>query len=319
MPGNGLRTAALRRLRPRPVLRGALRLLRLRDLDRPDAPRRRLRRRVRARPRVARAAGAVPSRPVCSSVAARRRCFPPTASRASSARSGGPPAPRSPSSATRTPSTSRSSRATAPPVSRASPSVCSPCAFPCSRRSAGRTIRRTSRGPWPRPAVAGFETFNLDLIYGADGETLDDWRATLDAVLDLDPPHVSAYAPDRRTGDPARASRRGRSCAARRRRPGDQVRARRREARGGRVLVVRALELGAAGPRVPAQPPVLVPGRLPRDRLRGPRSHHGARRFGAALVERADAGALHRRRDGRLVARGRGGAARTPRPGPRSA
>jgi putative oxygen-independent coproporphyrinogen III oxidase len=42
--------------------------------------------------------------------------------------------------------------------------------------------------------VAGFETFNLDLIYGADGETLDDWRATLDAVLALDPPHVSAYA-----------------------------------------------------------------------------------------------------------------------------
>ena len=42
--------------------------------------------------------------------------------------------------------------------------------------------------------AAGFETFNLDLIYGAPGESTDDWRATLDGVLDLGPPHVSAYA-----------------------------------------------------------------------------------------------------------------------------
>jgi len=40
----------------------------------------------------------------------------------------------------------------------------------------------------------GFSSFNLDLIYGAAGESLDDWRRTLDAVTDLDPPHVSAYA-----------------------------------------------------------------------------------------------------------------------------
>jgi putative oxygen-independent coproporphyrinogen III oxidase len=40
----------------------------------------------------------------------------------------------------------------------------------------------------------GFETFNVDLIYGTVGESTDDWRATLDATLDLDPPHVSAYA-----------------------------------------------------------------------------------------------------------------------------
>ena len=45
---------------------------------------------------------------------------------------------------------------------------------------------------WARQA--GFTTFNLDLIFGTPGETLDDWRATLDAVLALDPPHVSAYA-----------------------------------------------------------------------------------------------------------------------------
>jgi putative oxygen-independent coproporphyrinogen III oxidase len=42
--------------------------------------------------------------------------------------------------------------------------------------------------------AAGFETFNLDLIYGGHGETADDWAATLDRALELDPPHVSAYA-----------------------------------------------------------------------------------------------------------------------------
>ena len=41
---------------------------------------------------------------------------------------------------------------------------------------------------------AGFESFNVDLIFGAPGATVDDWRATLDAVVALDPPHVSAYA-----------------------------------------------------------------------------------------------------------------------------
>ncbi len=40
----------------------------------------------------------------------------------------------------------------------------------------------------------GFERFNLDLIYGTVGESLDDWRATVDAALALDPPHLSAYA-----------------------------------------------------------------------------------------------------------------------------
>ncbi|MGH9247001.1 MAG: coproporphyrinogen-III oxidase family protein, partial [Acidimicrobiales bacterium] len=42
--------------------------------------------------------------------------------------------------------------------------------------------------------AAGFRRFNLDLIYGAAGETIEDWRVTLEEVLALDPPHVSAYA-----------------------------------------------------------------------------------------------------------------------------
>ncbi len=41
---------------------------------------------------------------------------------------------------------------------------------------------------------AGIGTFNLDLIYGGAGESLDDWCRTLDDALALDPPHVSAYA-----------------------------------------------------------------------------------------------------------------------------
>ncbi|MCC4248973.1 MULTISPECIES: radical SAM family heme chaperone HemW [Microbacterium] len=35
---------------------------------------------------------------------------------------------------------------------------------------------------------------SLDLIYGAPGESLDDWRASLDAATALGPDHVSAYA-----------------------------------------------------------------------------------------------------------------------------
>jgi oxygen-independent coproporphyrinogen-3 oxidase len=41
--------------------------------------------------------------------------------------------------------------------------------------------------------AVGLPTFNLDVIYGAAGETLDDWSATVDAVVALEPPHVSAY------------------------------------------------------------------------------------------------------------------------------
>jgi putative oxygen-independent coproporphyrinogen III oxidase len=39
----------------------------------------------------------------------------------------------------------------------------------------------------------GLPTFNLDIIYGAAGESLADWETTVRAVLELDPPHVSAY------------------------------------------------------------------------------------------------------------------------------
>ncbi|HEX6569417.1 MAG TPA: radical SAM family heme chaperone HemW, partial [Acidimicrobiales bacterium] len=42
--------------------------------------------------------------------------------------------------------------------------------------------------------AAGIPTFSVDIIYGAAGETVDDWRRTVEGVIGLDPPHVSAYA-----------------------------------------------------------------------------------------------------------------------------
>ena len=41
---------------------------------------------------------------------------------------------------------------------------------------------------------AGYRNLSLDLIYGANGETLDSWRRTLDETLPLAPDHISAYA-----------------------------------------------------------------------------------------------------------------------------
>ena len=41
---------------------------------------------------------------------------------------------------------------------------------------------------------AGFEQVNLDLIYGTPGETEEDWRASLQAVIAAYPDHVSAYS-----------------------------------------------------------------------------------------------------------------------------
>ncbi|HWM16091.1 MAG TPA: radical SAM family heme chaperone HemW, partial [Microbacterium sp.] len=40
---------------------------------------------------------------------------------------------------------------------------------------------------------AGLEV-SLDLIYGAPGESLDDWRTSLEQAIDLEPDHISAYA-----------------------------------------------------------------------------------------------------------------------------
>jgi coproporphyrinogen III oxidase-like Fe-S oxidoreductase len=54
-----------------------------------------------------------------------------------------------------------------------------------------------------------YASWNLDLIFGGAGETDDDWRGTLAAVLALSdpPPHISAYALTIEPGTPlARAA-----------------------------------------------------------------------------------------------------------------
>jgi oxygen-independent coproporphyrinogen-3 oxidase len=42
--------------------------------------------------------------------------------------------------------------------------------------------------------AAGFDHINLDLIYGTPGESLDDWRISLEQALSAEPDHISAYA-----------------------------------------------------------------------------------------------------------------------------
>jgi putative oxygen-independent coproporphyrinogen III oxidase len=42
--------------------------------------------------------------------------------------------------------------------------------------------------------AAGYANVNLDLIYGANGETLAAWERTVREAVDLQPEHVSAYA-----------------------------------------------------------------------------------------------------------------------------
>ena len=45
---------------------------------------------------------------------------------------------------------------------------------------------------WAR--AAGFDQISLDLIYGTPGETVDQWRTTLEAALACRPDHISAYS-----------------------------------------------------------------------------------------------------------------------------
>ena len=45
---------------------------------------------------------------------------------------------------------------------------------------------------WAR--AAGFDSVSLDLIFGTPGESLADWRRTLDAALATEPDHISAYS-----------------------------------------------------------------------------------------------------------------------------
>jgi oxygen-independent coproporphyrinogen-3 oxidase len=50
--------------------------------------------------------------------------------------------------------------------------------------------------------AAGVDTFNVDIIYGAVGESVADWETTLRSVMALEPPHVSAYGLTVEAGTP---------------------------------------------------------------------------------------------------------------------
>lgn len=50
--------------------------------------------------------------------------------------------------------------------------------------------------------AAGIDRLNLDLIYGGAGESVDQWRRTLEATIALGPDHVSAYALTVEAGTP---------------------------------------------------------------------------------------------------------------------
>lgn len=58
--------------------------------------------------------------------------------------------------------------------------------------------------------AAGFDNFNLDLIYGLPEQTVQTWQTTVKRILDLNPNHISAYALTLEHGTPfGRWSKRG--------------------------------------------------------------------------------------------------------------
>ena len=69
-----------------------------------------------------------------------------------------------------------------------------------------------SLGRWHQPdnvvraveavRAVGLPTWNMDLIYGGAGERLSDWEHTLRRAIELEPPHVSAYALTVEAGTP---------------------------------------------------------------------------------------------------------------------
>jgi oxygen-independent coproporphyrinogen-3 oxidase len=50
--------------------------------------------------------------------------------------------------------------------------------------------------------AGGFDNINLDLIYGSPGQTLDDWKQSLNMALQLEPQHLSMYALGLEDGTP---------------------------------------------------------------------------------------------------------------------
>ncbi|MEJ7584498.1 MAG: radical SAM family heme chaperone HemW [Acidimicrobiales bacterium] len=78
---------------------------------------------------------------------------------------------------------------------------------PAVLASLGRTHRPENVVAAACAARAVGLAFNIDLIYGAAGESQAEWAATLEAALDLRPDHVSAYALTVEPGTPLATDR----------------------------------------------------------------------------------------------------------------
>ena len=159
------------------------------------------------------------------------------------------------------------------------------------------------RAAFAAARAAGYDNVNLDLIYGANGETIESWERTLHETIALAPEHVSAYA---LTVEPAtplgRAVASGATPAPDPDLQADMFGVACELLGCGRLPPLRGLELGQARVRVPPQPRLLGAPALPgpgRRRALLPRRH--------PLVEHAPARGVHgARRTRRAPDRGRG-------------
>ena len=153
---------------------------------------------------------------------------------------------------------------------------------------------------WAR--AAGFEQVSLDLIYGTPGESLADWETSLDVGAGLRARPRLGVRADRRgrhRAGPAGAPRRGRD--ARRRRPRRQVPRRRRALSAAGLGWYEVSNWATrAGRAVPPQPRL-----LDRRRLVGRRPRRALARRRRALVERQAPGGLRRADRGRGQPRAR--------------
>ena len=117
-------------------------------------------------------------------------------------------------------------------------------AVPHVLRTLDRTHDPARIGEVVRAARAAGLDVSLDLIYGTPGESLADWRTSLEAVLEHQPDHVSAYSlivePGTRMGMQVR---RGELPMPDEDDLAEKYRARRRAARGSRARLVRGEQL----------------------------------------------------------------------------
>ena len=163
----------------------------------------------------------------------------------------------------------------------------------CSPRSGAPTIPTTSPAPSTGARDAGIERINLDLIYGTPGETRRRLGGDARRRARARARARERLRAHRRAGHAARpGGGGGRAGRARRRRPGHQVRGRRRPARRRRARPGTRSRTGP-GPGDECRHNLLY--WEGGDYAAIGCAAHGHTRPAAALVERAHARALHRR------------------------